>query len=116
MLLIDTQTNAVKTRVPLPDVGFGMAPTYDGRHLLIAHPSSDSVSVLNLQSMKVEYAIHVPASPQEILIRPDDQVAYVSCDQSKQVAVIDLRSAGVTKLIDVGAGADGLAWAPAAHQ
>jgi len=116
LAVIDTQTNAVKTRVPLPDVGFGMAPTYDGRHLLIAHPSSDSVSVLNLQSMKVEYAIHVPASPQEILIRPDDQVAYVSCDQSKQVAVIDLRSAGVTKLIDVGAGADGLAWAPAAHQ
>jgi YVTN family beta-propeller protein len=116
LVVIDTQTNTVKTRVPLPDVGFGMTPTHDGRRLLIAHPSDNSVSVLDLQSLKVEHTIPVPSAPQEILIRTDDQVAYVSCDQSKQVAVIDLGSARVAKLIDVGAGADGLAWAPAARE
>jgi DNA-binding beta-propeller fold protein YncE len=68
--------------------------------------------VLNLQSMKVERLIKVPSAPQEVLVRPDGQVAYVSCDRSKQVAAIDLTSWKVEKLIDVGGGADGLAWAP----
>lgn len=46
----------------------------------------------------MEQEIHVPRDPQEILVRPDNQVAYVSCDQSKQVAVIDLFSWRVEKL------------------
>jgi len=35
----------------------------------------------------------------------------VSCDASKQVAVIDLIAVKVEKLIAAGQGADGLAWA-----
>ena len=115
LAVIDTHANTVNTRVPLPDIGFGMTPTRDGRFLLITHPGSDSLSFLDLHSMKVDQVMHVPASPQEILIRPDNQVAFVSCDESKQVAVINLRSRKLEKLIDVGTGADGLAWAPAAH-
>jgi len=38
-------------------------------------------------------------------------VAYVSCDESRKVAVVNLSSWQVEKLIDVGQGADGLAWA-----
>jgi hypothetical protein len=44
------------------------------------------------------------------VIRPDGQVAYVSCDHSHQVAAIEINKWGV-KLIDAGSGADGLAWA-----
>ena len=113
---IDTRTNVVKTWVTLSDIGFGMTPTRDGRRLLITHPASDSVSILDLHSMKVEQLIHVPPDPQEILVRPDDRIAYVSCDQSKQVAAIDLSSGKVQKLIGVGAGADGLGWAAARPQ
>jgi hypothetical protein len=42
-------------------------------------------------------------------------VAYISCDASRQVAVLDLKEWKVTKLIDAGRGADGLAWAVAAR-
>jgi DNA-binding beta-propeller fold protein YncE len=38
-------------------------------------------------------------------------VAYVSCDASKKVAAIDLKTFKVETLIDTGKGADGLAWA-----
>lgn len=110
--VVDTQTNKVSSRVPLKTIGFGITPTHDGRKLLIAQPSSDTVSILDLQSMKVEKVVPVPKDPQEILVRPDDQVAYVSCDASKQIAVLDLASWKVEKTIKVGAGADGLAWAP----
>jgi DNA-binding beta-propeller fold protein YncE len=62
--------------------------------------------------MKVSRTIDVPKAPQEVLVRPDGAVAYVSCDASKQVAVLDLKEWKVQKLIDAGHGADGLAWAP----
>ena len=46
-------------------------------------------------------------------MRPDGRIAYVSCDASHQVAVIDLKEWKVERLIEAGAAADGLAWAAA---
>ena len=63
--------------------------------------------------MRVAHTFDVPKAPQEILVRPDGAVAYVSCDAAGQVAVIDLRDWKLGKPIDVGPMDDGLAWAPA---
>lgn len=111
LAVIDAQSNKIARWVPLPATAFGTRPTQDGKWLLIALPASSKVAVLNLQSMKVEHEIDVPRAPQEILLRPVGKVAYVSCDRSKQVAEIDLATWKVNRLINVGAGADGLAWA-----
>lgn len=111
LAVIDTQTNKVAQWVPLADVAFGTRPTQDGKWLLITQPASNKIAVLNLETMKVEHQIDVPPSPQEILMRPDGNVAFVSCDRSKQVAEIDLHNWKVDRLMNVGAGADGLAWA-----
>jgi len=59
--------------------------------------------------------LDVPKAPQEVLIQPDGAFAYVSCDASRQVAVIDLKELKVSKLINTGPGTDGLAWAKRAH-
>jgi DNA-binding beta-propeller fold protein YncE len=61
--------------------------------------------------MKVVRNIDVPAAPQEVLIRPDGKVAYVSCNASGKVAAIDLTQWKVQNLIAAGKFADGLAWA-----
>jgi len=61
----------------------------------------------------VEHTIDVPAAPQEVLIRPDGEVAYVSCDASHKVAEIRTSDWAVARLIEAGGGADGLAWARA---
>jgi hypothetical protein len=61
--------------------------------------------------MKLDHAIDVPAAPQEVLVRPDGAVAYVSCDTSRKVAEIRTSGWTVARLIDAGAGVDGLAWA-----
>lgn len=111
LAIIDTQTNKIARWVPLPDIAFGTRPTQDGNWLLITQPATNQIAILNLHSMKVEHQIEVPPAPQEILLRPDGKVAYVSCDRSKQVAEIDLATWKVNRLINVGAGADGLAWA-----
>ena len=55
--------------------------------------------------------VDVPKAPQEVLVRPDGRFAYVSCDQSHQIAVIDLKEWKVERLIEAGPYADGLAWA-----
>lgn len=112
LAVIDTQTNSVSRWIPLPSLGYGIAPTRGGMGLLVAHPESDSVSFVDLQSMTVTWTIHVPAHPQEILADPDGHAAYVSCDKSAQIAEIALPSGKLEKTISVGAGADGLAWAP----
>lgn len=111
LAVIDTGTNQVKAWVPLPGTGYGTAPTKDGRSLLVAIPSRNLVAVVDLATLNVVNTILVPSAPQEILMSPDGKIAYVSCNVKNQVAAIDLSEWKVQKLINVGAGADGLAWA-----
>jgi YVTN family beta-propeller protein len=111
LAVIDTAQNQVSNWIPLPGTGYGAAATPDGRWLLIAIPKERKVAVVDLQTMSVFRSLDVPRAPQETLVRPDGGEAYVSCDASKQIAVIDLQAWTVSKLIDTGAGTDGLAWA-----
>jgi DNA-binding beta-propeller fold protein YncE len=62
--------------------------------------------------MKVARTVDVPKSPQEIVVRPDNQEAYVSCHESRKVAVINLKTWKAEKIIEAGPMADGLAWVP----
>lgn len=114
LAVIDTTTNKVATWIALPGNGYGSAFTQNGKWLLIAIPSANQVAVIDLAvgdlaKMKVAKTISVPASPQEVLTRPDGEVAYVSCDRSGKVA--EIAADWQVKLIDAGRGADGLAWA-----
>ena len=111
LAVIDTATNAVKTWVTLPGIGYGTAPTPDGRWLVVAVPGANKVAVVDLKAMTVAHTIDVPPTPQETLVRPDGKVAYVSCDKAGQVAAIRTSDWKVEGLIDAGAVADGLAWA-----
>ena len=110
LAVIDATTDKVKKWVELPGTGYGTASTKDGRWLLVAVPPANKVAVVDLKKLEVVRSIDVPAAPQEVLVRPDDKVAYVSCDKSHQVAALNLADWSVS-LIDAGKGTDGLAWA-----
>ena len=94
-----------------PHLGYGTAVTPDGKWLIIANPLIHKVSALNLSTMKVEHIIDVPVRPQAILVNPTRSPTL--CDKSRKVAVINLSDWSVKDLIDVGPGADGMAWAKA---
>lgn len=81
--------------------------------LLVAVPKARTLAVVDLGTMKVARTLDVPSAPQEVLVRPDNRVAYVSCDASHKIAVINLSDWKVDSLIDAGKGTDGLAWAAA---
>ncbi|MDE3180958.1 MAG: hypothetical protein KGM47_15030 [Acidobacteriota bacterium] len=114
LAVINTQSNKLSGWIRLPGVAFGTTPTLDGRWLLATLPGKDQIAVINLKSMRFARKIDVPRAPQEIRMRPDGQAAFVSCDSSRRVAVLGLTDWGVQKLIPVGRGDDGLAWAPLA--
>jgi DNA-binding beta-propeller fold protein YncE len=109
--VINTQTNRVENWIALPAIGFGTRATPDGKWLLVTMPGISKIAVADLHTMKVVRSIDMPESPQEILIGPHERTAYVSCDRSQQVAVLDLESWRVDKLIRVGRNDDGMAWA-----
>jgi YVTN family beta-propeller protein len=109
--VINTQTNSVENWIALPGIGFGTRATPDGRWLLVAMPGISKIAVVDLHTMKVVRSIDMPESPQEILIGPDERNAYISCDRSHQVAVLNLENWRVEKLIKVGRDDDGMAWA-----
>jgi YVTN family beta-propeller protein len=113
LAVINTETNKVQTWVRLPALAYGTAPTLDGHWLLVTLPSAGKIAVVDLGAMRMVRTVDVPKSPQEILVRPDNEVAYVSCHESRQVAAINLRTWEVEKLIEAGPLADGLAWARA---
>jgi YVTN family beta-propeller protein len=113
LAVIDASANKLKMWIPLPAPGYGAAPTPDGKFLVAAIPSGNQVAIIDLGSLKVVHTIAVPASPQEVVVRPDGSTAYVSCDRSHKIAAIRVSDWAVEKLIDVGAGADGLAWSVA---
>lgn len=116
LAVIDSATNKVRTFIPLPGLGYGSAPTPDGRYLLlaiptVAHASGGQVAVIDLRTLTVTRTIDVPAAPQEILIPPGSNTAYVSCNTTGKVAVLDLTTLSLRTTITAGPGADGLAWA-----
>jgi YVTN family beta-propeller protein len=113
LAVIDTRTNKVHTWIPLPTVAYGTAATHDGHWLLVTLPDINKIGVVDLKTMKVARTVEVADYPQEIVIRPDDKVAYASCMRSHQVAAVNLQTWHTDKLIDAGPDADGLAWASA---
>lgn len=111
LAVIDTATNEVKSWIALPDYGYGMAPTPDGKKLIVTIINRDEVGEIDLETMKLVRTLSVPRAPQAVLVRPDGEMAYVSCDASGKVAAINLKEWKVEALIDAGKTADGLAWA-----
>ena len=89
MAVIDTATDTVAKWIPMEGIGYGSAPTPDGRWLLVALPDQNKVAVIDLKTMQVARTVAVGTYPQEVIVRPDGKSAYVSCEKANQVAEID---------------------------
>lgn len=110
LAVINAQSNQVERWIEMPGIGYGTATTPDGNFLIVALIKLNKVGVIDLRTMTTIHTLDVPAAPQEVLMRPDGAEAYVSCDASGKIAVIDTKNWRVSKLIEAGPGADGLAW------
>ena len=57
LAVIDTTTNKLRRWIPLEGIGYGSAPTTDGRWLLLAIPNKNSVAVIDLKTMRVARSV-----------------------------------------------------------
>jgi DNA-binding beta-propeller fold protein YncE len=111
LAVIDTATDALSHWVDLPGLGYGTAPSPDGKWLAVAMPWVNQVAIVDLQTLSVAHAIAVPATPQAVVFQPDGKRAYVSCDASGKIAAIRTSDWTIEWLINAGKLADGLGWA-----
>jgi YVTN family beta-propeller protein len=63
-----------------------------GSYLLVANPTSNSVTVLNIDDRRLVSVVEVGQEPREILITPDNQYALVLNEKSGDLAVVRLYS------------------------
>jgi YVTN family beta-propeller protein len=113
LAIIDVKTQGVRW-IPLPSSGCGSAFTGDGKTLLITMPQAGQLALIDLEIGAVKKVIDIGPRPQEVLIRPDGKLAYVSCFGSNFVAAVDLSSNTVVDRVETGAKADGMAWVSSA--
>jgi YVTN family beta-propeller protein len=111
MALIDTATNRLRGWLPLPAVGYGSVFTKDGQWLLVTMPGAGELAVVDWKTQEVRHVISVGPRPQEVILRPDGKVAYVSCFGGRQAVAVDVGTWTVTERMDSGEKADGMAWA-----
>ena len=111
LAIIDTRERKVRNWVALPATGYGTAATPDGKWLLIALPGAKKVAVLNLSTLKIEHLDRGTSSAAGG-VGPSRWSGRVRvCDASHQVAAIQTSTWKVSRFIDAGPSADGLAWA-----
>ncbi len=109
LAVIDTATNTLQPAIKLPAVAYGTAFTPDGHWILAAMRPLGAVAVIDARTHTFVRSLQTGGVPTEILVRPDGEVAYVSC--GKNVVSIDLQKMEVAGSLNAGSGADGMAWA-----
>ena len=100
----------VAKRIPIPASGYGTAPTFDGKYLLVAMRAVGKMAVIDLATMQVARTIDVPKEVYEIVLDPRGGRAWASCAASNQLIAIDLNTFAVTAQFPAGNYPDGLAF------
>jgi YVTN family beta-propeller protein len=109
--IVDTAAGKVVATIPsLTKHSNRLKFTPDGNLVLVSDPEGSQVLVIEAKTRKLRQRISTPAQPLGIQMTPDGKRAYVACSGAGQVAVIDLGRLAVEGTIEVGPGADGLAW------
>jgi len=68
------------------------ATSQAGSYLLVANPTTNTVTVINIDDRRLVSVVEVGQGPREILITPDNQYALVLNERSGDLAVIRLYS------------------------
>jgi YVTN family beta-propeller protein len=113
--VIDTATNGVSDWIAMPELPYASTPTLDGRWLLVTTNGKveHRLYVVDLKSLKITRSFDLPEIPLGMLIRPDGDVAYVSCIGAGKIAVLNLRTWQMEEPIVLTRGVDGMAWTTA---
>jgi YVTN family beta-propeller protein/VCBS repeat-containing protein len=112
VVVINTATNTVITRITVGQHSEGLAVSPDGSRVYVANGNNDAVSVINTASNTVTATIPVGDNPVRVAVSPDGSRVYVANGNSNTVSVINTATNSVTATIGVGSRPQGIAVSP----
>lgn len=88
--VIDTMSNIVIETIDFDDgLPHGIALIHSTQKLYVSDVESNRVFVVNLVNKELSGVIHVADGPENIVVHPAAQVAYVTCVDGHELSVID---------------------------
>jgi len=110
-------TNAWPNRVglaasPSKRSSSAIATTADGDTLLVVNPDSNSLSLVDLDTLTTVTEVSVGVDPRSVAVSPDGTVVYVANQGSDSVSVVDLMTHQVITEVAVGDRPVGVALSP----
>ncbi len=108
--VVDTEKWAVAGTFAAPGMPYRIAFTPDGRRAVVTAPMAGVIRIIDVAT-RTERAAVPGASAVGVTISADGAFAYVTLQDTNQVAVVDLERGTVVGTYAVGAGPDGVAFA-----
>ena len=108
--VVDTEKWAVDGTFAAPGMPYRIAFTPDGRRAVVTAPMAGVIRVIDVAT-RIERAAVPAASAVGVTMSADGAFAYVTLQDSNQLAVVDLERGTLAATYSVGAGPDGVAFA-----
>jgi YVTN family beta-propeller protein len=83
----------------------------EGTLVLITDMGSGDLLVMDAATRKEVKRLHLGKTVEGILVAPDGSRAFIAESADNQIAILDLKTLGVTKTFTTGQDPDGMAWA-----
>ena len=115
IVVIDTASNTIKARVPLPSPGYGSASTPDGRYLLMVAEAANKVTVVDEHTLPSSRILMFLPGRRKLSSGPTARKHMSPATRTKKSRASASPIGPSDKSFDTGYYPDGLGWAPASH-
>lgn len=109
LLVVETQNQTVKARVPVGHQPRGLALSNDGRQIYVANSWDDTISIVDAVEFKTTHLVHTGFEPTGVIADRRGTTLYVANRLSNDISVIDLSRGEEIKRLAAGRGASYLA-------
>ncbi|GAB4399085.1 MAG: hypothetical protein OHK0048_11850 [Rhodoferax sp.] len=99
--VFDSDTGAVRARIPIEASAYALVISDDGRWLYVSNSSSQSISVIDTELDRVVARMLVGQNPNDMVLAPDGRL-YVSNGNQNTVTVVDTVKRRTLETLNVG--------------
>lgn len=108
IVVVDPRDGAVKSALRTGKAAHNFFPKGDGRHWFLSNRVEGTVTLLDIQAMKLVATIKVPGGPDDMAITADGKEMWVTQRFLRRVAVVDLDKMKMVASIPVGKSPHGI--------